>query len=47
MGVEACQAWIRHARGFSPHCLARENVACDVDEVLWPDPVWRNDAVAE
>ncbi|XP_039593508.1 uncharacterized protein LOC120516116 [Polypterus senegalus] len=45
MGVEACQAWIGHARGFFPRCLARENVACDVDEVLWPDPVRRNDAV--
>ncbi|XP_051991322.1 uncharacterized protein LOC127650147 [Xyrauchen texanus] len=47
IGVEACQAWIRHARGFLPHCLARQNVACDVDEVLWPDPVRRHDAVAE
>ncbi len=47
IGVEACQAWIRHARGFFPGCLARQNVACDVDEVLWPDPVRRNDAVAE
>lgn len=47
IGVEACQAWIRHARGFFPRCLARQNVACDVDEVLWPDPVRRHDAVAE
>lgn len=47
IGVEACQAWIRHARGFYPRCLARENVACDVDEVLWPDPARRHDAVAE
>lgn len=47
IGVEACQAWIRHARVFFPRCLARQNVACDVDEVLWPDPVRRHDAVAE
>ncbi len=47
IGVEACQAWIRHARFFFPRCLARQNVACDVDEVLWPDPVRRHDAVAE
>ena len=46
IGVEACQAWIRHARGFLPRCLARLNVACDVDEAQWPDPVWRNDVVA-
>lgn len=47
IGVEACQARIRHARVFFPRCLARQNVACDVDEVLWPDPVRRHDAVAE
>ncbi|KAA0714603.1 hypothetical protein E1301_Tti020301 [Triplophysa tibetana] len=47
IGVEACQALIRHARGFFPCCLARQNVACDVDEVLWPDPVRRHDAAAE
>ncbi|KAK0144396.1 hypothetical protein N1851_017216 [Merluccius polli] len=38
---------IRHARGLFPHCLARQNVACDVNVVLWPDPVRRHDAVAE
>ncbi len=32
---------------FFPRCLARQNVGCDVDEVLWPDPVRRHDAVAE
>ncbi|XP_078025271.1 uncharacterized protein LOC144463742 [Epinephelus lanceolatus] len=36
--VEAFQGWIRHARAFFPRCLARDNIACDVDEVLWPDP---------
>ncbi|CAM4572758.1 unnamed protein product [Leuciscus chuanchicus] len=41
------QGFINLARGFLPRCLARQNVACDVDEVLWPDPVRRHDAVAE
>ena len=30
---EAFQGWIRHTRPYFPRCLARENVACDVDEV--------------
>ena len=47
IGVEACQAWIRHARGFFPRCLAREDVACDVDEILWPDALRRNDVMDE
>ncbi len=34
IGVEAIQAWIRHAKGFFPRCLARDRIACDVDEVL-------------
>ncbi|XP_041947824.1 uncharacterized protein LOC121708924 [Alosa sapidissima] len=37
------QGWMRHARRFFPRCLARENIACDVDEVLWPDPARRRD----
>jgi len=32
---------IRQARRYCPQCLARENVSCDVDEVLWPDPAQR------
>ncbi|RXN25040.1 receptor-type tyrosine- phosphatase U-like protein [Labeo rohita] len=35
--VEAFQGWIRHSRAFLPRCLARDNIACDVDEVMWPD----------
>ncbi|RXN22017.1 receptor-type tyrosine- phosphatase U-like protein [Labeo rohita] len=35
--VEAFQGWIRHSRAFFPRCLARDNIACDVDEVMWPD----------
>ena len=27
----------RHTRRYFPRCLARENIACDVDKVLWPD----------
>lgn len=42
--VGAIQGWIRHSRRFFPRCLAREDIACDVDEVLWPDPARRQDA---
>ncbi|XP_039902261.1 uncharacterized protein LOC120742857 [Simochromis diagramma] len=44
ISVDACQGWIRHARGFYPRCLAGANIACDVDEILWPDPDQRQDA---
>ncbi|GAA6080202.1 uncharacterized protein LOC112435166 [Tachysurus ichikawai] len=47
IGVECCQGWIRHTRGFFSRCLGRENIACDVDDVLWPDPTRRRDAEAE
>ena len=36
--ADQCQAWIRHARRFFPRCLANENIHCDVDENLWPNP---------
>ncbi|KAK0131197.1 hypothetical protein N1851_034102 [Merluccius polli] len=36
IGAEECQGWIRHTRRFFPRCIARENIACDVDENLWP-----------
>lgn len=42
--ADECQGWIRHARRFFPRCLARENIAADVDEVLWPDQDQRWDA---
>ncbi len=32
------QGWIRHSKRFFPRCLANSNIACDVDEALWPDP---------
>ncbi|XP_031688651.1 uncharacterized protein LOC109897194 [Oncorhynchus kisutch] len=35
--VGAFGGWIHHSRRFFPRCLARENIACDVDEVLWSD----------
>ena len=41
--VASVQGWIRHARRYFPRCLGRENVSCDVDEVLWPDPGRRRD----
>ena len=42
--ADAFHGWIRHARRYFPRCMARENIACDVDEVLWPDPNRRQDA---
>lgn len=36
MAVDAFQGWIQHARTFFPHCLERDNIACNVNEVLWP-----------
>ncbi|XP_016112695.1 uncharacterized protein [Sinocyclocheilus grahami] len=42
--VGAIQGSIRHSRRFFPRCLAREDIACDVDEALWPDPAVRQDA---
>lgn len=41
--VASVQGWMRHARRYFPRCLARENILCDVDEVLWPDPAQRRD----
>ncbi|KAL7837353.1 hypothetical protein SRHO_G00270640, partial [Serrasalmus rhombeus] len=35
--VDVIQGWIRHS-SFFPQCLAREDIACDVDEALWPNP---------
>ena len=43
IGEESCQGWIRHTRAFFPRCLRRDNIACDVDEVLWPDPAQRQE----
>ncbi len=37
------QGWIRHTRRFFQRCLANEDIACDVDEILWPDPARRRD----
>lgn len=39
-------------QGHFSRCLARANIKCDVDEILWPDPDLRKDdenadAVAE
>lgn len=45
IGVNACYMWIWHTRSYFPRCLARENVVCDADEVLWPDPACQHDAV--
>ncbi|XP_025758108.1 uncharacterized protein LOC112843511 isoform X2 [Oreochromis niloticus] len=42
--AEAFQGWICHSRAFFPRCLARDNIACDVDEVMWPDAAQRHDA---
>lgn len=34
VAVEAFQGRIHHARRYFPRKLARENIACDIDEVL-------------
>lgn len=39
----SCQAWIQHSRRYFPQCLGLEDIACDVDEILWPDPERRHD----
>ncbi|XP_049319290.1 uncharacterized protein LOC111190584 [Astyanax mexicanus] len=44
IAVDAFHGWIRHAKRYFPRCLASENIACDVDEVLWPDRNRREDA---
>ncbi|KAI7794739.1 hypothetical protein IRJ41_025968 [Triplophysa rosa] len=41
--VRSIHEWIRHTRRYFPCCLAGENIACDVDEILWPDPNRRQD----
>ena len=45
--ADQCQAWIRHVRRFFTRCLANENLHCDVDENLWPDPQDRVDGNIE
>ncbi|XP_019204884.1 uncharacterized protein LOC109196108 [Oreochromis niloticus] len=39
----SCQAWIRHSRRYFPRRLGLEDIACDVDEILWPDPERQHD----
>lgn len=36
--LDSVREWIRHVRGFFLCSFAKEDIACDVDEVLWPDP---------
>ncbi|KAK0151758.1 hypothetical protein N1851_006859 [Merluccius polli] len=43
ISLESIQGRIRHTRGYFPRCLAREDIMCDVDEILWPDPDLRQD----
>lgn len=35
--ADTCRGWIRHSKSFSPWCIAREDIHCDVDESLWPN----------
>lgn len=39
----SCQAWIRHSRTYFPRCLGPEDIACDVDGILRPNPERRHD----
>lgn len=41
--AEACQGWIHQSRRYFPRCMATENITCDGNEVLWPDPHRRHD----
>lgn len=34
IAAEEYQGWISHARWDFPHCLAKDNIACDVNETL-------------
>ncbi len=43
--VSAVQDLIQHSRRFFPRCLAMEDTACDVDEVLWLDPARQQDGI--
>ena len=43
INIGSIHGWIRHTRQYFPRCLAEENIACDVDEILWPDPNRRQD----
>jgi len=36
IAIDAFHGWNSHDRRYFPRCLARENIACDVDEVLSP-----------
>lgn len=36
--VDTIQGFLRHTTAFFPHCLARANIMCHVDDLLWPDP---------
>ncbi|XP_049908273.1 uncharacterized protein LOC126395121 [Epinephelus moara] len=43
VSLESIQGFMRHSRRFFQRCLDRENIACDVDEALWPDRNRRHD----
>lgn len=43
--VGAIPGEIRHSRRFFPRCLARGDIACDVDGMSWPAPAVQKDAV--
>ncbi|XP_034144995.1 uncharacterized protein LOC114829938 [Esox lucius] len=41
--VQDCQGWIRHTKRFYPRCIALDDIRCDVDENMWPNPEDRRD----
>ncbi|XP_078023635.1 uncharacterized protein LOC117260022 [Epinephelus lanceolatus] len=43
ISLKSIQGFMRHSRRFFQRCLDRENIACDVDEALWPDRNRRHD----
>ncbi len=37
IGVDQCQAWIRHVKRFLSKVHEHDDIHCDVDENLWPN----------
>lgn len=40
LDISDCQEWIRSAKRFFPRCIAQDDIKCDVDENLQPNPEW-------
>ncbi|KAL7887091.1 hypothetical protein AOLI_G00048120 [Acnodon oligacanthus] len=45
--LESIQGWIKRARDYFPLCLSRNNIVCNVDEVMWLDQDQRQEPEEE